>query len=109
MPLQALDLDPLHLTYPAEQLKLSVVSRAGFNFPSDVALHPLDWSKFLVSGNLWVGSPRVCRIDIRFSLNGTSLDSENRASILEPLGSRICDAKAGEVYGSPISRFLLMP
>ncbi|KIM95222.1 hypothetical protein OIDMADRAFT_183828 [Oidiodendron maius Zn] len=90
MPLTALDLDPLQLTY--EKLKLSVKSRADFRIP-DVASHRLVLSKALASGTVWVGSTRVSRLDIQISFNDRPLDAEQRARILKRLRDCILNAK----------------
>ena len=95
MPLIPLDLDPLQLTY--EKLKLSVKSRADFRI-SDVASHRLVLSKALASGNVWVGSTRVSRLDIQISFNDRPLDAEQRARILKRLGDCILNAKVSDFF-----------
>lgn len=97
MPLKILELDPLHLSYPPDNLRLSVKSSAVFKFPDGmrVSLPELDIAKALISGSIWVGHARVCPIDIYISYNDKPLDAANRPRVLESLGSRILDSNVG--------------
>jgi hypothetical protein len=101
MPLHTLDLDPLQLAYHAGRLRLSVISRAEFKFPPGVQLHQFDVAEALATGTLWVGHARVCRIDIRISLNDRPLDSESNIRILEAIGSRIIGTNVGAFFFTP--------
>ena len=95
MPLTALDLDPLQLTY--QKLKLSVKSRADFRTP-DVASHRLALSKALASGTVWVGSMRVSRLNIQISFNDRPLDAEQRAQVLKRLRDCILNAQVSYFF-----------
>lgn len=98
MPLHTLDLDPLQLEYPSGQLRLAVNARAEFKVPLDVASPGVDWAAALASGILWVGHARACRIDIQISLDDRPLNSERRAQILWPLGSRVLGTGVGAIF-----------
>jgi hypothetical protein len=92
MPLQVLELDPLHLINAGAHLKLSVVSAADVRIPSSISSLQGDaLVKALTSGKLWVCRGIACHFDIQILCNGKPLDRNSRVNVLESLGHRIRD------------------
>lgn len=104
MPLKTLHLDPLHLTYPAEMVGLSITSTAEFRLPSEmrVSLDETGVTSALKSGTLWVGNDKACRMDIKISFNNRPLDGVTRARVLEPLGHHILGANVGRIFRTAV-------
>jgi hypothetical protein len=100
MSLKIFQLDSLHLSYPKEEIKLSVTSSAAFRLPPGIltSLDRIDVASALRSGTMWVGLDTACRIDFQILFNGKPLDKVNRIQVLESLGYHIRDAGVSEVF-----------
>ena len=98
MSLKVLELEKIELTYPIDDMKLSITSQVELRSPSGklASLDQEDFAKVLMSGNVWVSRGRACRLDMQLSLNGRLLDINDRMQILEVLGHYLSDAYVSE-------------
>lgn len=97
MPLKVLELGPLTLNSPADNITVSIRPKVQLKLPPGQlnSLGNVDLLKAITSGKLWVTRGTGCHFDLRFLLNGKPLDKNLRLRILESVGYHIRDANVG--------------
>lgn len=90
---KVLELEQLHLTNLADNLKLSVTSSAHLRIPSCLSqLNQEETTKALASGDIWVSRGASCGLDLHVSFDGKRVERNRRIHVLESLGYRLRDA-----------------